>query len=238
MSNDEADETSEEHDEADETFEDRLASMYDRYRRQHLEDELDALATTMEETLLQQRVAETFFEATIDIDGDVKADVEATVDKLEAEEYDAVEEDLDELAREVERAETHVTNRIQQLRLDRRDTATAMRRLNERVERVDPTQLQALEDLLGDWNWRGDIYEGNETFESRREAAAEYGESMKFIFESLKDDLFGPYQGTELKPLVDDLLDEEPLRLGNLTEKERGQLADSDLADYVELRLS
>lgn len=222
-----------------ETFEAQLESVYERYRRQHLEDELDAIAATMEETLLQQAIAETFFEDSIEIEDDVKATVEDTVEKLDAGDYDAVEDELKELSAMVERAETHVSNRIQQLRIDRQDTATAMRRLNERVERVDDSQLQALGSLLEDWNWKEEVFdESNETFEERRETAAQYGDDMQFVFESLKDELFGVYQDTELRPLVDDLLDDDRLRLGELTPTEREQLAESDLADYIELKLS
>lgn len=221
------------------TFENQLESMYERYRRQHLEDELEALSTTMEETLLQQAIAETFFGESIEIDSGVKAAVEATVEKLEDGEYDTVESELDDLSTQVDRADTRVTNRIQQLRIDRQDTATAMRRLNERVERIDGTQLRALESLLDDWNWKEEVYvESNETFAERREAAAQYGKDMKMVFETLKEQLFGVYEGTELRPLVDDLLDDDRLRLGDLTPAERRQLSDSDLADYIELKLS
>jgi len=213
--------------------------MYERYRRQHLEDELEDLATTMEETLLQQEIAETFFETAIEIDEDIKSAVERTTEKLRNGAYDTVESELDDVAERVERAETHVTNEIQELRIDRQDTATAMRRLNERVERVDGAQMQALESLLEDWNWKEDVYDDhNETFEERRDAAAKFGEDMRFVFDTLKDDLFGVYEGTELRPLVESLLDEDRLRLGDLTPEERRQLAESDLADYVELKLS
>lgn len=226
-------------DQDDETFVGRLDSMYDRYRRQHLEDELEMLAAKMEETLLQQTITETFFGESIEVDDDVKAVVETTAKKLEEENYDEVEAELDALSERIDRAETHVTNQIQEFRIDRQDTATAMRRLNERVERVDDAQLQALESLLEDWNWKQDVYDdSNETFTAREQAAAQYGEHMKFVFDTLKDELFGPYEGTELRPLVDSLLDKNRLRLGDLTSEEREQLAESELANYIELKLS
>jgi len=213
--------------------------MYDGYRHQYLEGELEALATTMEETLLQQEIAETFFEESIEIDDEVKLTVREAVRKVETGDYENVESELDELSDRVERAETHVTNEIQQLRIDRQDTATAMRRLNERVERVDPSQLRALESLLEEWNWKQDVYDGsNESFDDRLRAATQYGEDMKYVFETLKDDLFAPYQDTEIRSLVEKLLDDDRLRLGELTSEERRQLADSELAEYVELKLS
>ncbi|GAA1336989.1 hypothetical protein GCM10009647_079760 [Streptomyces sanglieri] len=221
------------------TFEEQLQGMYHRYRQQHLEDRLEDLAQSMEETLLQQALTEAFFDESIDIDDDAKSAVQETVEKLEAGRYNEVDENLDSLVQTVEQTETQVTNRIQQLRIDRQDTVSAMRRLNERVERVDQSQLRALETLLDDWEWKSQVYmETNETFEEHRQEAVNYGNDMAFIFEDLKDQLFGAYDDTELRPLVRRLLDKDRLRLGELTEEERRQLAESDLADYVELKLS
>lgn len=224
---------------SEETFEQRIEAMYDRYRRQHLEDELEELADLMEETLLQQALAEAFFGESIEIEDDVKQAVEETIDELDSGNYDVVEEEIDALSEEIQAAETHVTNRIQQLRIDLQDTIRAMRRLNDRVERVDGARVAALEGLLDDWNWKPEVYtEANETFEARRSAAVEYGEVMAHNFSSLKEDLFEVYDGTELRPLVDSLLDEDTLRLGELTDEERTQLSNSDLAEYIELKLS
>lgn len=221
------------------TFEERLQGIYQRYRQQHLEDRLEEVAQSMEETLLQQAIAEAFFDETIEIDDDVKSAVRETVAKLDAGRYDEVDEELDSLTQKVEQTETQVANRIQELRINRQDTVSAMRRLNERVERVDQSQVEALQTLLDDWEWKSQVYvDAHETFDEHRQEAVEYGEDMAFIFEDLKDQLFGVYDDTELRPLVRQLLDENRLRLGELTEEERRQLAESDLADYVELRLS
>jgi len=64
------------------SFEAQLESMYQRYRRQGLEDELEELAQIMEETLLQQALADGFFDETIEIDRDAKTKVRKTIDKL------------------------------------------------------------------------------------------------------------------------------------------------------------
>ncbi|MFD1646883.1 hypothetical protein [Haloarchaeobius litoreus] len=221
------------------SFEAQLHQMYDRYRREHLRERLDVLAQTMEETLLQQTVASAFFDETVRIDDDVKSDVEATVAELEAGEYDAVDEKLDALEADIQGVETRVSNRIQELRIAREDTVRAMRRLNERVDRVDSSQVAALESLLEQWDWKPQVYlDEHNTFESRRKEAEQYGSDMSMVFEMLKDDLFGVYDGTELRPIVDRLLDDERFELAQLTPTERQQLAESDLADYVELRLS
>lgn len=221
------------------SFEGQLHQMYDRYRREHLRERLDSLAETMEETLLQQTVASAFFDETVPIDDEVKAAVEATVAELEAGEYDVVDDKLDALERDIEGVETRVSNTIQELRIAREDTVRAMRRLNERVDRVDSSQVEALESLLDQWDWKPQVYlDGHESFAERREEAQQYGEDMSMVFEMLKEELFGAYDGTELRPIVDRLLDDQRFELSQLTATERRQLAESDLADYIELRLS
>jgi chemotaxis protein histidine kinase CheA len=219
--------------------------MYQRYRRQGLEDNLEEIAQRMEDTLLQQALAESFFDETLEIDQETKDAVRETLDALraadqdESRDYDAVEERIEELQERVESEETRIANRIQQLRIKRQEKVSGMRRLNERVERVDSTQLEALENLLENWNWKKHVYsERADTYTERREEAIQYGEDMSFVFDQLKTDLFEVYDGTELRPLVNKLLDDKRLTLGSLTETEQRQLAQSDLSAYIELKLS
>ncbi len=218
--------------------------MYQRYRRQGLEDELEEIAQKMEDTLLQQALADGFFDETLEIDREAKGAVSETLDTLQRADrdegdYDAVEEQVEALRERVENEETRIANKIQQLRIKRQEKVSGMRRLNERVERADSTQLKALETLLEDWNWKTHVYsEDVDTYEQRREEALQYGEDMSFVFTQLKNDLFGVYDGTELRPLVDKLLDDDRLILAALSETERQQLAESDLGEYIELKLS
>jgi hypothetical protein len=221
------------------TFENRLENMYERYRRQSLEDDLEDLAETMEATIYQQELAEAFFEATIDIDEEAQSAVERALNALRREDYQTVQNQLDELAERITDEETRVGNEIQKLRLNRLDTVRAMRRLNERVDRVDGARLTALEQLLEDWNWRPHVMtEEAETVQDRRANAREFGDDMSGVFVQLKEELFGPYKGSDLWPLVQSLLDEERLTYGDIDDHERQLLADSDLAAYVELSLS
>lgn len=221
------------------SFEAQLEQMYERYRRAHLRERLGDLAESMEETLLHQAVAKSFFDETIAIDSDIKQSVQDVSAELDAENYDRVENQLDTLEQDIASAETHVSNRVQELRIDREDTVTAMRRLNGRVNRVDSSQVQALESLLSEWDWKPHVYSDDlDSFTQRRSAAVQYGEDMAHIYDQLQTDLFGRYNGTDLRRLVDKLLDKDRLRLGDLSEAERQQLAESDLTDYVELKLS
>lgn len=226
-------------DEFSSQFETELQDMYEQYRRKRLKSKLDELAATMEATILQCGLARSFFDEDVAIDESAKGEVQATLELLEGSEYDAVEDRLPSLEAAVEDEATAVQNRVQELRLDRLSTVQAMSRLNERVERADSAQLTALETLLEDWNWRPQVYTDEaDTLAERRTAASEYGAEMDAVYDQLKDDLFGVYEGTELRPLVDSLLDDDRLTLAKLSEAEIEQLAESDLAEYVELSLS
>lgn len=222
----------------DRTFEERLEGMYDRYRRQYLEDELATLAQTMEETLLQIAMAEAFFDESIDIDEEVKTVVRETRDLVEAGQYDVVEDRLPEVGESVREAEGDVEDTVRSWVLNRRDTVNAMKRLNDRVQRVDSDELQKLCTLLKEWDWQDRIDATESDFEERRRSARDYGQEMAEQFETHRNQLFGVYDSTELRPLVERLLDAERLRFDELTETERAQLADSDLEKYVELKLS
>lgn len=222
----------------DRTFEERLDGMYDRYRRQHLEDELAALAQTMEETLLQIAMTEAFFDGSIDIDESVKTVVRETKDLVEAGQYDAVEDRLPKLEGSVQDAQEEVEDTVRAWVLNRRDTVNAMQRLNDRVQRVDSDELQELSTLLEEWDWQDRIDATEADLEERRRAARDYGQEMAERFDTHRDQLFGVYDDTELRPLVERLLDADRLRFDELTETERAQLADSDLEEYVELKLS
>jgi hypothetical protein len=221
------------------SFEDRLEKMYDRYRRRNLESHLDELAETMEDTILQRDLAKAFFDAPIIIDDEAKSAVTGLADLLREEDYDAVEAELPDVRDCINEQENRVGNDIQKLRLDRLDTVRAMRRLNERVDRVDGTRLEALEQLLNDWNWRPHVEsEAAQTLDQRREDAKTYGAEMGSVFETLQEELFGPYVETDLWPIVESLLDEERLTYAALGEEERRQLTESELAEYIELSLS
>jgi hypothetical protein len=216
----------------------RLEAVKEEHRRRHLSNELDDIAETMEETILQRVLARAFFDEDIEVDSSAKQEVDAVLSLLEANRYDAVEQRLDALRDEVEAAETTVENRIQKLRLKHTSTVSAMRRLNERVDRVSGMRLQALEGLLGDWRWKEHVYVAEETtLDERKEHAQQYGEEMQQAFEQLKAELFGEYPD-EIRGLIYRMIEDERLSYADLTNTQRRQLAESDVGEYIELTLS
>ena len=216
----------------------RLEEVKEEHRRRHLAGVLNDIAETMEETILQQILAKVFFEEEVTIDTEAKERVRKVTQLLEQGKYETVEARLSDLQKDVEAAETTVQNRIQELRLKHNSTVAAMRRLNDRVDRVSGARLQALEGLLGDWRWRTHVYlDEDATLDELKQNAEQYGTEMRGAFQDLKDELFGTYPD-EIRDLVYRMIDDERLSYADLTENQRRKLAESDLSDYIELTLS
>ena len=218
------------------TFQEQLETIYEQHRRQGLESELDEVAETMEETILERVLAEAFFQTKIEIDSEAKHTVEEARSLLEQNDYDALAVQLSDTREAVEAQRKEVNNFVHQARIDVHNTVRGMIRLNQRVERVDQDKLDTLDTLLDNWNWETEI-EGDQ-IKQRKKVAREYGQSMRQSLEEAKDALFGPYRDTPIDELVDRLLDDERLTVAALSEEELDLLYESDLADYLEVTLS
>lgn len=219
-------------------LETNLTELQERHRRRYLSDELDEVAETMEETILQRTLAKAFFEEEISIEVSAKERVSEVLTLLERKEYEKIEDRLEELKEEVESAETTVENRIQELRLKHNSTVAAMRRLNDRVDRVSGMRLQALEGLLDDWRWKTHVYMGDDaSLNELQENARQYGEEMRTAFEELKEELFGEYP-SKIRGLIQRMIDDERLSYADLSAKQRQLLGESDVGEYIELTLS
>jgi len=216
---------------------DQLLDVQEEHRRRHLSDELDELSETMEETILQRHLAKGFFKEEITIDSKAKTRVQDVMELLENEEYEKVETQLNDLETTVETAATTVENRIQELRLKHNSTVAAMRRLNRKVERVNETRLEALEELLGDWRWKAHVYDNESGLSTLKQNANQYGKEMRDAFEDMKDELFGAYP-EEIRNLVFRMIEDERLSYDDLSQNQRQELANSDVSEYIELTLS
>ena len=218
----------------------QLEAIQQEHRRRHLSEELDELAEIMEETILQRVLAVAFFEEDVNIGTKTKEEVRDVLGLLENSDYEAVEDRLASLERKVDDAETSVQNRIQELRLKHNSTATAMRRLNKRVERVSSLRLEMLEGLLDDWRWKEHVYaetDDQTDLDTLKENARTYGKEMRTAFEELKEKLFGAYP-ENIRDLIYRMIEDERLSYADLTDDQRRLLAESDIGEYIELTLS
>lgn len=216
----------------------QLEEIREQHRRQNISERLDDTADTMEETILQRSLAKAFFEEEIKIDAAARERVQETLQLLEQNKYEAIETRIDELEDVVDAAETTVENRIQELRLKHNSTVAAMRRLNDRVDRVSGMRLAALEGLLDDWRWKEHVYLDEDADLPRlKENARTYGEEMRSAFDELKGEMFGVYP-SEIRDLIYRMIEDERLSYSDLTENQRQLLAESDIGEYIELTLS
>lgn len=217
-------------------FQEKLRAIYQQHRQQGMESDLDAVADTMEETLLEAELAQAFLGMEIEIDSEVKRAVYEARSNLESSEYDALGEMLPEVSEAVEEQRRVVSNQVHQARIEIHQTVRGMIRLNDRVGRGDSDALAELDTLLDDWNWQAEIEA--DTIGDKKQEIRDFGRGMRETLEDAKDDLFGPYRDTPLSELVDELLDDERLTLAALSEEEVVRLRESDLADYLEVQLS
>lgn len=219
-------------------FAERLRQTRERYRRRDLAESLSNLAEEMEKTLLQRAFAAALFGTEFEIDPEVQATVDHVGQLIEEGSYEELDAELDDVDAAVSSTRYRLGNEVQPKRLDALNRVRAMQRLNERVDRVDPERLSAVETLLDDWNWRAHVEVGADDFETALDRATTAGSDFRDNFRELQDELFGPYRDTEVWPVVQRLLDDERLTYGDLSTEERELLAESDLAAYVELSLS
>lgn len=223
----------------DKNFEESIEEIYQQYRHRQLASRLEDIAETMEETILQRILAEEFLQTDLEIDDDAKQAVAEARELLEEDDFEVLGDRIDALRSKVEDQKRRVSNEIHEIRIGMQSRVNGMRRLNERVERVSEVRLQAVHELLSDWDWKGQVYRDDEwSFERLKQRAADYGKDMREYFEECREEIFGPYVGTPLEPIVEGLLSDKQLFLDELTDKQIDLLRDSDLEDYVELSLS
>jgi hypothetical protein len=223
-----------------ESFQSQLEAVYKRYQNQSLEDRLDDVAETMEETILQRALAEELLRTDAEIEEDAKQAVRDAEQLVGRDDYEALDETLDGLEQVVEDQERQVSNQIQKARISMSKTVQGMIRLNERVDRVNEAKVQSIKVLLEDWDWKGQVYRDAEDagIKEHKQQAAEYGRDMRRFFEEARESTFGPYNDTPLEEIVDKLLDEERFTLASLTDEQLRRLRESDLPDYVGLELA
>jgi len=106
----------------------------------------------MEETILQRILAEEFLQTDLEIDDDAKQAVAEARELLEEDDFEALGDRIDALRSKVEDQKRRVSNEIHEIRIGMQSRVNGMRRLNERVERVSEVRLEAVHELLSDWD--------------------------------------------------------------------------------------
>lgn len=220
-------------------FEEQIEQVYQQYRHRQLASRLNDIADTMEETILQRVLAEKFLDKKVKVDEEAKEAVSEARDLLNKGDLEPLSERLDTLEDIVNEQDRYVTNEIQETRVAMRKRIAGMRRINDRVEMVPDEKLQAVHELLADWDWKDQVYRGDTSdIETLKNRSADYGSDMRRSFEECREAIFGPYSDTVLESVVEGLSTEKRLSFDDLSEEQLTQLRDSDLVEHVELSLS
>lgn len=216
-----------------------LKTVREKYRRKRLDKKLTSIAELMEETILQAELANQLFDGRLSIDSDAKSDVRELKSLLEADDFDGLEDQIDEVEETVQAENQRISAEISEALVERKKIVQAMQRLNERVDRYDQDKLEELYALFSEWNWQATLSTKEaETFAERRSAIQQFGQTRAEWLTEAKDELFEPYRETEMWEILHPILNQERLTYGELTDSQRTELANSELADYLELQLS
>lgn len=220
-------------------FEQELETVHQQYLRKDLEDRLEAVATKMEETMLQAIIARDFLGLEVEVSDEARESVQDAKQHADDRSFDALDEIIDDVEDQVKQEARQIENTIQEERTEERDRVAAMRKLNEHVEAADKGKLKALESLLDDWDWKAHIYTDDieDSFEAKQQEARDVADTLSNALKEVQEDLLGSYSGTILEDVMNQLLTDDPLYYNDLNEEERQSLAGSNLADYLEIRL-
>jgi hypothetical protein len=220
-------------------FEQELETVHQQYLRQDLEDRLEAVATEMEETILQAIIARDFLSLEVEVSDEAKEKVREAKGYADDRDFDALDDVIDDVEEQVSQEARQIENTIQEERTGERGRVRAMRKLNEHVEAADMSKLKALESLLDDWDWKAQVYtdEAEDSFEAKQQEARDVADTMSNALQQVQEDLLGSYSGTTLEDVMHQLLSDDPLYFNDLSEEEREALTGSSLADYLGIRL-
>lgn len=223
-----------------ESIESRLEAVLSEYQQKHRYTELDKIADKMEGTVLQQRLANTLFEGSIEIDEDAQAEVQEIMEYVERGDIEYVESgEVASLRQTVTSEEKRITEQIQSLRFDHRKTVRAFVKLNQEVDAVDNDRLNALQSLLEHWDWENMLTVGADaSLDEKVDEAVEVGNLMSGIYQEAIDAFGEAFGNEEVQSQVDTLINGEAIEMDTLTQSQLSSLLDTKVSPYIELSLS
>lgn len=219
----------------------RLESTLEDYQEQHRYERLSEIGAIMEETILQQELANALFEEPVSIDTEVVEEVTRIRRIVRADELRQLDEDsVEGLEENVRSEERRISSQIKERCIDRLDTVQAFSKLNQELEFMDQSRLQALQNLLRDWNQGWDALEVGEadSLEERITEARETGEVMDSVYLDAVKAIGDAFSESEIQSIVDRLLNEGMLTLNGLEPEEIQALSNSEIGPYLRVSLS
>lgn len=216
----------------------QLEGVYRQYQQAHLYEALDEIAGEMERQLLQKRISNTLFGTEFEISSDTKDSVETAQQKLGTDDLDALEEQIKATREEVESEPSEINTKIQESRVELHNTVEALTKLNNEIGFTNSEDLNSLEELLDSWAWESEIgWDDTNSTEERLRNAEEFARRMRETFEEASNAIGEEFEGSEVQTLITSLLTGGGISLTELDSDQREALAESELADHIELSL-
>jgi hypothetical protein len=219
------------------TIEENLANVRDRLQREDLKQELDDAADKVERILLLLKLEGELYDAdNVTLSGGLVNELRTVRERVDAGDVDDLETAIDSLHDKLSSEQREVDKRVASKIDDDLDKIAAMRRLNDRVEKVQETRIEALRDQVSDCQNLEFI--SGESLSVKFQEIEREAEAIETEFEDLQQQIFDQFYGTPLEESIRRLLDDEALRLDSLSPAEIERLQESNLADCLELVLS
>jgi hypothetical protein len=215
-----------------------LETIRDQYRRQSLEDRLEAVAEDLRDIKLQLAIMDELFGTDISVDRGLTTEVKQAREAVAANDYDTLSELITELEESASENKSLIETSLNQQLATYQQEVNAMVRLNERLEAFPSGRLDGLQSLLDTWNWKeAAVIENKSDFKSQYMACRDLGQNMATIREKSQEAIVEPLTDGGIEDIVHDILSTESVYLSDLTPEERKNLAKSDLGDAVVLSL-
>ena len=218
------------------TLEENLSQICESLKRKDLREELADAATTLETIILLQNLEDELYGHDAEFDESLLQIIRQIQNRIKDGDVDALTEDVDTLQTALSKAKRQSRQRLNtQIEKDL-DKLSAMKRLNNRVDKVDDARITALQQQFSDC--QSLEFVSAESLEVKISEVERKTETIENDFNDLQQDVFGQFYGTSLEGSIRKLLNDEALRLDSLSMKEIRQLRESELADCLELVLS
>lgn len=227
-----------EQEEGPQPIQQEVEHVYRQYQQAHLYETLDDVASKMERQLLEITIANELLDTEIEISSEAKEAVETAQRELDTGDFDELENRVEATKQKVESEESRLSNKIPESRVNLSNTVEALSKLNREVGFMDDEELDSLAELLNSWAWESEIdWDNTETIEERITDAERFARHQRSIFEEATDAIGEEFEGSEVQTLVKSLLTGDGISLTDLDTDQREALAESELADHIELSL-
>ena len=212
--------------------------VYRQYQQAHLYESLDDLASKMERQLLEITIANELLGMEIEISSEVKDAVKTAQRELDTDNLDELEDRVKATERKVEQEDSRISNEVPESRIKLSNTVEALTKLNQEVGFMDEEELGSLYGLLNSWAWESEIdWDHTDTVEDRLADAKRFVSEQRSTFEQATDAIGEEFKGSEVQTFVKSLLTGDGISLTDLDTNQREALAESELADHIELSL-